>query len=131
LKHKPKPGVVAAQQLQRRQLAVRSAGQCEMQEQAYIGPQAPAGIWGRCRNRAVHAAHIIPRRFCAEYRDELVSVVHACERHHREWDDWRTRGKTVRVPEWLHLRIWNLLIERSREKNMPPPPNKYARWPTE
>ena len=76
----------------------------------------------RCFNRGVHAAHIIPRRYCGNLRDGIEAVVYSCEAHHKAWDNWTTRGKTVRAPIWMQKRLWEMLEKIAVE----PLPNKYA-----
>lgn len=105
---KKKPSVAAAQCLQRRALAARSGGRCEMER-----PNLISGGWVRCGLRAVDPAHIYTRPKCGAARDLLDAVIHSCRPCHE-----RSKGllatATTRIPLAFAQRAWDAILGHSR-----------------
>lgn len=103
---KKKPSVAAAQCLQRRALAARSGGTCEMEV------ATPRG-WLRCCNRATDPAHIYTRPKCGTARDLLEAVIHACRPCH-DASKGRLATETTRIPLRYAQGAWETILAHSR-----------------
>jgi hypothetical protein len=101
---KAKPGVAAAQYAQRRALAARSGGRCEMEHWA--------GAWVPCFRRASDAAHIYTRPKNGAARDLVDAVIHACRACHSA-SEGKLGSLTVRVPLRRAQAAWRLILAHS------------------
>ncbi len=82
-------------------LSVRQQLRAEVFEIADDQCEHPAA-GGRCPNRAVEMAHIVPRGMGhTGYRDTLGNVMAACYGHASSTDD-------LSSPQWLHVPDWQV-----------------------
>jgi len=103
---KAKPGVAAAQNMQRRLLAMRSAGRCEAE-------WFDGCVWRPCVGRkGVVAAHIYQRAQCGKARDLLEVVIKTCVEHNA--DHLHDGRNKVRAPLRYAQAAWDAILAHSK-----------------